>query len=127
MNNLYRRQRGMTFLGWLIVLGILGFFVLLALKLTPVYLEYMRVAGQMDSLVEEPNIGSMAPVEIKKLLLRRFSIDDVTNVKPDQIKIERNSEQVTINVAYQVQTPMVGNIDALVKFDKTLKVRTTNN
>ena len=53
--------------------------------------------------------------------------DDVSNVKPDQIKIERTPETVTINVAYQVQTPMVGNIDALVSFDKTLKVKATNN
>ena len=47
------RQQGMTFIGWVLMLMIFGFFVLLALKLIPTYLEYFRVVKQLSSLEEQ--------------------------------------------------------------------------
>jgi hypothetical protein len=37
--NLRRRQQGLTFWGYVVILAILGFFVLIGLKLTPIYLR----------------------------------------------------------------------------------------
>jgi len=116
MQNLQQRQRGMTFIGWCLVLGILGFFVLMTLRLIPTYLEYFRVSGQTASLAEDSGSAKKSPAQLKKLLLRRFSIDDVVSVPKKNIKISKKREIITINIEYQVTTPLIGNIDALVSF-----------
>jgi hypothetical protein len=118
MGNLRHNQRGMTFIGWLIILGIIGFFVLLLLRLTPTYLENFTVKQQLKSLSEESGVGELPPVQIRGKLLARFSIDDVTNVPVEAIKVNKNQERVVIDISYHVRTPLFGNIDALVTFNE---------
>ena len=60
------RQRGMTGIGWLIVLGLIGFFALLTLKMVPSYLEYYKIVATLDSIAEEKGFNS--PAEIRDLL-----------------------------------------------------------
>ena len=38
-NLMVKRQNGMTMLSWLVVLGILVFFMLIGIKMVPTYLE----------------------------------------------------------------------------------------
>ena len=46
-------QRGMTAIGWLIVLAMIGFFVLLALRMVPAYLDYYKVVSTLEGLESE--------------------------------------------------------------------------
>ena len=48
-----RRQRGMTALGLTILLAFMGIFAFGAIRLTPVYLNYMKVIGVVDGVVAE--------------------------------------------------------------------------
>lgn len=116
MRNLPRQQRGMTGLGILIIVAMVGVFVLVGLRLMPSYLESMRVQGQLSSLSEDPAVDGKSPAEIRKLLQRRFSIDDVRSVKPEQVKIEKGNGMVVIDINYEVRTPVIGNIDAVTVF-----------
>ncbi len=113
--NLRRRQQGLTFWGYVVILAILGFFVLIGLKLTPIYLEYSRVAQQISSLKEEGGLEAKAAVQVKKQLLRRFSIDDI-EIPPDEIKLEKRERQVKLQIEWERRTNIVGNVDALVSF-----------
>jgi len=113
--NLRRRQQGLTFWGYVVILAILGFFVLIGLKLTPIYLEYSRVHQQIESLKEEGGLEAKAAVQVKKQLLRRFSIDDI-EIPPDEIKLEKKERQVKLQIEWERRTNIVGNVDALVTF-----------
>ena len=113
--NLRRRQQGLTFWGYVVILAILGFFVLIGLKLTPIYLEYSRVHQQIESLKEEGGLEAKAAVQVKKQLLRRFSIDDI-EIPADEIKIEKKERQVKLQIEWERRTNIVGNVDALVTF-----------
>ena len=50
---LKRRQTGMTTLGIIILVGFVGFFVFAGIRLTPVYLNYMKVAGVISGVHDE--------------------------------------------------------------------------
>jgi predicted Kef-type K+ transport protein len=62
------RQRGVTAIGWLIILGLIAFFVLLTLRLAPVYIEAYKVSSQLKSLNREPNITKKSVPQICDLL-----------------------------------------------------------
>lgn len=114
--NLRGRQQGLTFWGYVVILALVGFFVLIGLKLTPIYLEYSRVITQVESLKEEGGLEAQAAVQVKKQLLRRFSIDDI-EIPADVIKIEKKERQVKLQIAWERRTTMVGNVDAIVSFN----------
>ncbi len=116
--NRMQGQRGMTLIGWMLVLAIGGFFLVLAVRLVPVYLEYFSVASSVNSLKDEPGIIKKSPKKIRDLLGRRFDVNDVEHVTPRDVRIERQDGQTTVDVKYQVQVPVMGNVDALVRFDK---------
>ena len=42
-----QRQRGMTFLGILVLVVVVGAWVYAAIRLTPKYLEYMKIAATL--------------------------------------------------------------------------------
>lgn len=107
----------MTGIGILLTLGFVGIFVLVLLRLAPAYLESMSVSRQLTSLSEDGSVDGKSPAELRKMLMRRFSIDDVDNVKPEQIKIVKGNGMVVIDIVYEVRMEIIGNIDAVTKFN----------
>lgn len=115
-------QRGITLIGFLIVLVVVGFFAFMAMKLVPIYQEYMSVVRAMDGLKNEPGIGTKSPPQIRDLLSRRFDISYVDSVKPDNIKLSRSGEGYLLQIKYEVRKPFLYNIDLVVSFDRTVEL-----
>ena len=80
-----KHQRGMTAIGWLIVLVMIGFFVLLGLRMVPAYLEFYKIVSTLESIEDESGFSN--PREIRKLLERRFEISYVTVITPAEVVI----------------------------------------
>lgn len=117
-----KRQQGMTLLGWIIVLGLIAFFVLLTLRLLPNYLENFKVAETLESLRNEPDITRKPPSEIRKLISRRFIINDVTNIEARDVKITNDKGRLTVRARYEIRVPILGNVDAVTKFDESVEL-----
>lgn len=113
------KQQGLTLVGFIMVLAVVGFFIFLALKLFPVYSEYYSVVSDMKALAAEPGIAQAEPRVVRDKLFRRFYISYVTSVKAENVKITRNPNY-TLNVNYEVRNPLVYNLDFVAKFDKTI-------
>jgi len=114
------RQEGLTAVSTIALIVLAGFLVLIVLKLAPVYLEYFNVASSVNSLKNEPDLGQKSKEEVYELLRRRFEINDVKRVKKDNVKISRAGTVTTIAVNYEVRIPLLGNVDFLVYFDKSV-------
>jgi hypothetical protein len=113
-----RTQRGMTLLSFVIVLGVVGFFAYVGMKLFPMYSEYYAVKQALRGLQAEPGIANQDPGRIKKLFFRRLNISYSDNVKPDDVKLERsqNGPGWDMTVNYEVRKALVGNLDVVGKF-----------
>jgi hypothetical protein len=122
MNKLVKKQRGMTAIGWLIVLGMLSFFVLLVLRLAPGYLEFYKVKSVMESLLQEPYLGSKTPMEIRNLLQRRIDVNAIDSITAKDVKIEQKNGKTTISTRYEVRVPIMGNVDAVSSFERSIEV-----
>lgn len=115
-------QRGITFIGFVIVLCIVGFFAYCAMKLVPVYSEYFGVVKSMNQLLTEPGIGNKEVGEIRQMLNTKFSIqyvDDAT-IPPQNIQLKRQSGAASLRVFYDKRIDFIYNIDLLISFDKTI-------
>ncbi len=116
------KQRGMTTIGWLIVLFLVGFFALVIVRLTPAYLEYFSVAATLDALREEPFITGMSVSEIRKKIRRRFDVNDVDTINDSNIKIERKGGHLLLTAEYEFRSPLVANVDIVISFYKQVEI-----
>lgn len=118
----WRHQRGMTAIGWLLVLGLIAFFTLITLRLVPLYLEFAKVASVFESLQNEPGITRMSRPEIIGLVQKRFDVNDVAHVDPKAARVSKDKDRLVVSIAYERREHLISNIDVVVTFDKRVEV-----
>lgn len=118
------KQNGMSMIGLLIGMSIVGFLVYTGMRLGPIYNEYYGVVKAMKLVANKPGASSKSPATLKNELLKGFwaSYVDATRVNKKHIKIIR-SRGKQLQVKYDVQEPFIGNLDFLVHFEKTLPLK----
>lgn len=116
------KQHGMTPISLAALLGLLAFAVLVVLTIAPVYLENFNVASHVERMGNDPTTASMTREEIRKSLLKRFGIDDVKNVKREDIFVTDAGKTLKIEVDYEVRKNFVGNIDLVIYFNESVEV-----
>jgi len=119
--NMKKNQRGVTGLGWLIILSLVAFFAFLGLKLFPIFMENFNIKSALSSLKKESNIERESPKKIKQLLLRKLDINDVKNVKSRDIKINKRDGILFVNIQYSVKQPLTGPLSLLAEFDERME------
>lgn len=117
------RQRGMTTLGLIILVSFIALFAFAAIRLTPVYLNYMKVAGVVDGVFEEFDGQNASASAIRQSIVRRFSVESVSVIEPSDITVAAasNGYQVTANYVHTV--PYIANVNFAVNFNKSALVR----
>ena len=116
------RQRGLTLIGFIIVLAVAGFFGYLIMRVFPVYSEYYSVVSAMKALQAEPGVSNMTPEKIRDLLDRKFYISYVKSPKPNNIKIRRQGGNYLLTVNYEVRDKLLYNLDYIATFNKTVNL-----
>lgn len=117
------RQKGVTAGGWLLIIGLVGFFVLLALRLFPIYSNHFKIQGIVESLIEEENLYRMTKKEMLRIIDRRLNINFAEGFKPEHLIIElKKSGKKEIHIRYEDRRPILGNLDIVAKFDDYLIV-----
>lgn len=115
--SMHRNQSGLTLLSFLVVLAVVGFALYIVMKIFPMYYEYFSVKTALKGVAAEADVARKEPKVIKDMLFKRLYVSNSQNVKPEHVHIENNGSGVTINVNYEVRTPLVGNLDIVGKFD----------
>jgi len=122
-----RTQKGITLMSFVVVLVVVGFFALMAMKLFPMYSEYNSLKSVMKQFAESPNSASMTSAQAFLDLERRFNIAYVSSVKKEHVKIIRAGKASQLNIAYEVRVPLLANLDVVGKFDNTVDLSGTSS
>lgn len=120
-------QRGITFIGFILMMCVAGFFAYAAMKLVPVYSEYMGVVKSMNQLQTEPGIGNKDISEIRQMLNVKFDIQYVDDsvIPPQNIQLKKQSGAASLRIFYDKRIDFIYNVDLLVSFDKTVNLSGT--
>lgn len=117
------REHGMTTLGFMILVAFLGLFAFAAIRLTPVYLNYIKVAGVLDGVYDEFDSQNPSRGAIRTSINRRFEVESVSVITDREIKVTADSSGFLIQAQYDHTTPFLGNLFFTVRFDKEVLVR----
>ncbi|AOE50398.1 DUF4845 domain-containing protein [Kangiella sediminilitoris] len=113
MNRQY--QGGMTAAGWLIIMGIVLFFMYLAIKLVPAYMEFFSIKSSIESVALETS-SSSSKSEIERLISGRFNINNIDIIKADDVDIKEITGGRALYVEYESRIALFGNVSALLEF-----------
>jgi hypothetical protein len=118
-----RRQLGMTFIGILCILALVGIIGYAGVRLVPVYLNYMKVARTMEMTAIEVRGDNPDPGKMRNILERHWEIEDPSGVDYKDIEITKGDDGVSMHVVYDDAVPYLANVSLSVHFDKTVKVQ----
>lgn len=122
--SLHRKARGITLIGFVILLAVVGFFVYLAMRLVPVYVEYMGIVKSMEQVRSESGSANASPEEIRRSLSLKFNtqyIDD-NAIPPQAIQVIREGNAQVLRIRYERRVPFVYNLELLATFDKSVNL-----
>ena len=112
---LARKQRGLSALGFLIVLAIGGFFLTALFKVGPMYLDNYFVQGAMNTLADE-KVHEMTDARIRRKIGDSFTINNVRDVDVKKVQIVREKTRTLVKLDYEKRVNFLGNLDVVVAF-----------
>jgi len=110
------KQRGLSALGILVLLAVVGFFLTIATRIGPLYLDNSFVDAALQSLADEP-IHKMSDSQIRRKLQAAFTINAVRDVYAKDTVIERKKTATTVKLDYERRIHFLANVDVVVVFE----------
>ncbi|HEX4152805.1 MAG TPA: DUF4845 domain-containing protein [Steroidobacteraceae bacterium] len=116
-------QQGMTLIGMLCILALAGVVLYAGIRLTPVYLNYLKVVRALDGTASETKGDNPDQAALRNTLARHWEIDDIAIVDYKDVEITKDDGGTQMHIAYDQAVPYVGDVSLSVHFDKTVKVQ----
>ena len=116
-----KAQRGITIMGFLVVLVVVSFFFIIGAKLFPAYSEFNSVKTIMNEMAAEPNAANFTITQAWGSMERRFNISYVETPTRACLTLDRKAG-ATLTCAYEYRTGFIYNIDFVVKFSHSVKM-----
>lgn len=117
------RQQGVTTLGFIILAIFIGLIAFGALRLTPIYLNYMKVVGVVDGVQAEFDGKNSTRQMIRSSISRRFDVESVSVIVARDVTVTTVDGGMEVAAVYDHTSPFIGNISFTVHFDKNALIR----
>jgi hypothetical protein len=117
------RQAGITFWSFLVVAVVAVVIGFAALKLTPVYLEYMRVSQMLGDLKRQYDGQETSVSMIQTAISKRLEIEAVGQTDMKDFQITKTDAGIEVRAQYQRMVPYLANLSLVASFDKAVEIR----
>ncbi|MGR8980223.1 MAG: DUF4845 domain-containing protein [Gammaproteobacteria bacterium] len=122
MTPTFKSQQGLTLLSIAFILFLIGFFVLLTLKIVPIYIDHGKVANALAALKQDPDLPSLSESQIKDSLDKRFNINYVYDVTRDDVNVVKHGNYTKVEIEYETVVKLVYNLSLLAEFHDVIEV-----
>ncbi len=129
MKNL-ARQKGTTFIGWVVIIALILFFVYVGMKLMPIYLDNYSIKKVMVSLEKDPGFSfqrytPLTKNKFKKTLYKRFTVNALNRDLLDKLTLAPQAGGAEVSLDYEVREHLFANIDIVLTFNNSVVVEKT--
>ena len=107
-----RRQHGMSLVGMVIVLVVLGFFAVIGMKVLPTFVEYRAAV----SAVKKARASGNTVAEIQKAFDRSAAIDDITTINGKDLDITKVNDDIVVAFAYTKKIELFGPVSLTIDY-----------
>lgn len=112
-----KQQKGVTFIGFIIIAAVVLSILLAGVKIVPDYIEFSGVKKIIKMMGDDPNFNSMTKQEIITSFDKNASTSYVTVVNGRDLIISKApSGKKEVSIEYEVVKPLAFNLSALMDF-----------
>jgi len=118
-----KRQEGMTALGFILVLAVLGVIAFGVIQLVPVYLENMKMVQVLNQTKTALDGQNASVTDIRKSIEKRVDIEMLMDVSPRKdFVIKRSPNGFTVAIDYERRKPYIANVYLLAEFEHSVEI-----
>jgi hypothetical protein len=129
------KQKGATFITWMIVATIGMLLLSAVLKIGPSYLEYNSVRSMMRAIAEEPGIKDKNKRYVYSQVRKYININSMYSLEKAMLKdkifhvslLRKGNKRKQLSVHYVVQKHWLGNLSYLMDFEYSVILGETND
>ncbi len=118
-----RRQAGRSLLSNLFWLLVMGFFLLLGIRLFPVFYDYLAIKASMDEVAAREDTPDKSRDQLWDTLYKHFYVNGIDYLEDKDFHLRRTPEGTQMVLDYDVRRPFIGNVDLVVHFRHTTPLR----
>jgi hypothetical protein len=111
------RQRGIGFVGFIMIAAGVIFVAILGMKLVPPYIHSAQITQIFKTIAGDPAMQSATIKEIKESFSKRASVNYITDISAEDIEISKGDGKLSLSTSYSVKIPVAGNITLVLEFN----------
>ena len=119
-SNSRHRQKGLSTIGWIIVVGVFGLFVVTFFKVFPMYYGNFKLKSALQAMQQDISLDTKSKRDIWLSLQRRLFVDEVRSITREHVTMERKDGKTTVTVTYETRDDFVGNLFIGAKFSESV-------
>lgn len=117
-----KKQKGLTFISMMVVLGVLSFFVLLILKIGPIYLNHNKITNALSAVENMQGVETMRKSEVRISLAKRLNMNYVDKININDFVFAKQGNYIKVRLDYERVEKIIGNLSVLVVFSESFEV-----
>ena len=119
-----RAQKGMSLLGWMVVLALVAFFASTGFKMFPHYMDYMAIEGMITKVETEPTLGVTTVRDFYEHVQKGMTVNGIRDLNPEDImEIKQENGVFVVHLQYEKREHLIENLDLVASFDKEFRIR----
>jgi hypothetical protein len=108
---LKQQQRGLTFLGLLVVGILLALAGIVIAQVVPTYIEFLAV----EKAVQKASAGSTVS-EVRTIFDKAATIDDIRTISGKDLEVGKEGDRVVVSFSYTREIPLAGPAYLVMKY-----------
>ncbi len=118
-------QKGMSFFGWLAIITLIVFGLVIVMKLAPIYMDHFSLRKIVTSVNDDPTLNINSLRDMNRHIERGMQINSIRDINASEaIEVTSSgTDTYTVVIKYEVRSPLLNTVDLLVHFDETHIVR----
>ena len=114
-------QGGMTAVGWILLLALIITVSLPVMKIIPMYLNTLKITYAMKDLKSKISErgATIAPDEIKSLLLTLLDNKNLPEITADEIKVSQDIQGYQVHIEHEYKKKLAGHWYIVLMVDES--------
>lgn len=97
------RQRGLSFLGLLVVAGLLAVTGVIGAQIVPTAIEYQAILKAANKAREGNSVA-----EVRSIFDKAAAIDNISSISGKDIDVSKEGDKIVVSFAYQREIHLAG-------------------
>jgi hypothetical protein len=107
-------QKGLSFVGFLIVAAVVVFFAIVGMKVVPTVLEYSAIQRAVKKSAQD---GGDTPTSIRAKFDQFGAVDDISSIKGTDLDITKQNGEVVVAFKYEKKIPLFGPASIVIDYE----------